>query len=207
MDLDIMISVFKVQRILVLYSLPVNLIRQYLFCARIPYFMEVQKLNPSYPLWVKQGSEYHDRQTKLMNRRTLERFNLTDATVEYNVHLSSEKIGLHGKVDALLITDESVIPVEFKMTLKKPSWGHIMQLVAYGILAEEKYGKPCIQGFILHDKRGKTLPIEISNDKKHRLLNLIQEIKNSFESVLPSSPASITQCTQCEFYVHCNDRE
>lgn len=114
---------------------------------------------------------------------------------------------MHGILDSMLIDDNYIYPIEFKMTHKKPTYGHIMQLVAYTMLAEEYFDKKCNTAFILIGDKGKTIPVIIDQSKKDALLSLLEKIRESFEDILPYSAASVSQCSQCEFLSHCNDRE
>src|SRR3989344_8100597 len=101
------------------YSLPVHLLRQHVFCPRIPYFIEGLGITPEAPLWVQQGQDYHARQEQLSRDRTLKRFGLEHATRQFRVHLSSTRLGTHGIADALLETATEVYPVEFKTELSE----------------------------------------------------------------------------------------
>src|SRR5690625_3753846 len=137
-------------------SLPASLIRQHVFCPRIPFYNEVLSINPGDRPWQSQGVSYHKRQEMLVRRRRLERFGLSEATLKTNISLYSEKKSLHGICDALLINEEQVVPLEFKLSSSfQPRRGHILQLAAYGVLAEEQFGKPCVQMFILYGDKGK----------------------------------------------------
>lgn len=190
-----------------LFDIPIYLIRQHLFCPRIPFFLEIQKRKPILPLWVTQGSYHHDKQKKLMNRRTLARFGLENADTFFDVPLSSEEYNFHGIADAVIVDEKHVYPIEHKLHGKHPAYSQIMQLVAYAILAEKKYKRPCTTGFILFENRGKTHSIQIDMEKRNKLLGILQIIRNNLEGVLPSSSASMHQCSQCEFLTYCNDRE
>lgn len=189
------------------YSLPINLIRQYCFCPRIPYFQELLKLNTSKPEWVKQGEELHVRQEKLFKHRTLKRFNLVQAEQKFNVFVSASDLQLHGMIDSLLFGDEEIYPIEFKLSGYKPTKGQILQLTAYAMVAEHQYKLTCKKGFILFENKGTTHSIDFKPDDKERVVMIRDTILENLEkSYFPDSPATPAQCTQCEYLNHCNDR-
>ena len=190
------------------YSLPVNLLTQFHFCPRIPYFQELLKMKPFYPQWVKQGRSFHEAQEKVFQHRTLKRFGLQKAEQKFNIEVQSQKLHLHGILDSLLVTKKAIFPVEFKLSERKPSKGQIIQLTAYAMLIEESMQLPCQKGFLLIGKKGKCYPIEFTDFYKNKVLETKNKILDSFEkSYLPDSSASLSQCYQCEYLNYCNDRE
>ncbi len=189
------------------FSLPISLLRQYCFCPRIPYFQELLKLNPPKPVWVKQGEDLHENQERTFKHRTLKRFDLVQAKQEFNVFVSASDLQLHGTVDSLLISDEEIYPIEFKLSGYKPTKGQVLQLTAYAMVAEYQYNLSCRQGFILFESRGKTYPIVFTPKDKEQVIVVRDHILSDLEkSYLPNSPATPAQCTQCEYLNHCNDR-
>ncbi|MBU4070826.1 MAG: CRISPR-associated protein Cas4, partial [Candidatus Thermoplasmatota archaeon] len=62
----------------------------------------------------------------------------------------SEKYGLAGRPDYVLMVDEEHIPVEIKTgrVPKGPLFSHILQVAAYCILIEEEFGVPPSHGVI-----------------------------------------------------------
>lgn len=192
-----------------LSSLPASLIRQHVFCPRIPFYNEVLSINPGDRPWQSQGVSYHERQEMLVKRRRLEQFGLSRATLKTNVSLYSAEKGLHGICDALLISDEKLVPLEFKLTSTfKPRRGHILQLAIYGVLAEEQLGKPCEQMFILYGDKGKMHRVKLNQTLRSDLMRVVQAMKENLKSpLLPASPATNAQCGQCEYLNFCADRE
>ena len=184
----------------------VNMIRQYLFCRRIPFLQTHLEFKPPEKRWMEKGSEFHEKQTKLFKYRGLQRFGIDKATKYFNTYLYSEKYNLSGVQDLFLELDEAVIPVEFKLH-SNISKGHIYQTVAYAILGEEHFLKSSEKGFILFEKSGKVKQIEISPDLKIKTISIIEEIRTILEKdTIPHTSASIRQCSQCEYINYCNDR-
>ena len=189
------------------YSLPISLIRQYLFCPRIPYYQEIMRLNPARPIWVKQGNEYHQQQQRLFKDRTLKRFGLNTAKLSFNVEVNHEELGIHGIADCFIETPDKIYPVEFKLYGNKPTKSQIYQTIAYGLALAHTLQKPFDTAFILFEKKGKTHKIDVNNKLKQKVINQIDKIQNMLkDGNKPDSSASQQQCTQCEFVNYCNDR-
>lgn len=189
------------------YKLPIHLIRQYLFCPRVVYFLEVLNIPKVSPIWVKEGETHHKKQAELFKRRTLARFGLESAEFKSNVNLSHDEFDFYGICDALIVSNTHTYPIEIKLHGTKPTYAQKMQLIAYGILAERKYAKTFDLGFILFEKHGKTIPVNIANDDKKEVIVLAKEIINMIKIArLPYSSADEEKCTQCEFENYCNDR-
>lgn len=188
------------------YSLPISYCRQYLFCARIPYFLEVLGIKPSQPNWITQGNAYHKKQIILSKHRTLSRYGFDKEEIFFDIKVRSVAQNFHGIIDAIIITSEEIVPIEFKLS-EKISRGHIMQVVGYAIAAEEFFEKKCQICFLLIGKKGKAHLIEITPDLRMEYYRLLEKINDSFKSsIMPHSSATIHQCSQCEFINFCNDR-
>ena len=188
------------------YKLPIHLIRQYLFCPRVVYFLEVLNIPKVSPIWVKEEA-HHKKQTELFKRRTLSRFGLIDAEFKNNVTLSGDDLNFYGICDGLIVSQTHIYPVEIKLHGDKPTKAQRMQLIAYGILAEKKFAKTFDLGFVLYEKNGKTVPIKVSENDKQEVITKVNEIiEMILVGKLPYSSADDEKCTQCEFENYCNDR-
>lgn len=189
------------------YKIPIHLIRQYLFCPRVVYYLEVLNIPKQTPLWVSEGEEFHKSISKLLKRRTLSKFGVKSALFEENVSLAYKDYRFYGICDGLIFTDVNIIPIEMKLHGTKPTYSQKMQLVAYGILAEKIYEKEFNIGFILYEKRSKNIPLNIIEDDKRNLLKIVDDIIFLIEKgLLPNSSADEKKCLQCEFENYCNDR-
>jgi len=190
----------------VLFNVPVNLIRQWCYCPRIVYYIEFTDFPVKYPLWVHQGEHFHVEEGRLWQRRNLTRFGLSDGAIHLNMSMHSDSLGIHGIADMVIETTDAVLPVEFKLDKSVQKRGGILQLVAYGLLAEEHYHKSCNQGFLTEGKSIVNL-IPFNDTLRRDLHAQINGIRQMIQAgVKPDSSASIAQCTICEYLNHCNDR-
>ena len=188
-------------------SIPASLLRQQLFCPRIPFFQEIMGFTPEQPFWVAQGNSFHSRQKKLSSFRGFSRFALEKGKNHFDCTMCSEKLGLHGVADLVIETDNEIFPVDFKTEHKKIYKGQVLQVIAYGQLASEHFGKPFCKAFILSEKQGKTIAYNFDASWQILLNETIEKIRNIFKKgIMPDSPASRKKCIQCEYLNFCNDR-
>ena len=189
------------------YSIPIRFLRHYCFCPRIPYLVELAGVNPVNTLWVQQGIDYHKRLEKLMKRRTLKYFHLEAPVIHLQVALKSEIYKIHGLADCLLEDENEVVPVEFKAQMSTLQRGTIMQLIGYGLLAEERFKKPFKKAFVIVGEGRKIIPIKLTEYDLQQFRGVLEQLKSSLKGgVFPASSATDRQCAQCEYLRFCNDR-
>ena len=195
---------------MILSSVPVSLLRQYCFCPRIPYFVLVKGIQPVETPWMKQGESYHEKQTLLNKRRSLERYDLEgNIRIEHRVSLRSELLRLHGICDAILLkNDQPMAIVEFKSRRKaKLNMGEVIQMVAYSMICEVEFGQKFPFGYILSGDKGNVKQVFIRPESKHKVFKIRDALIAQCEDcLLPSSSASSLQCGQCEYLNFCADR-
>lgn len=186
----------------------VNLFRQYLFCPRIVYFSLLTNIKPIYPKHVKMGEDYHTLQDKLESSRNFKKLKIDFIDKISNKYLEDTELEICGKVDLGFVTNEEVFPVEFKFTEnKKPSYGHAIQLFAYGLLMKKKFVKDLNSGFIISSNNLKTTKIEFTKTIERDFFKILQEINTIVENGnFPDSSADGNKCYQCEYLNYCNDR-
>lgn len=188
-------------------SLPISLIRQFLFCQRIPYFSEVLGIRGVKPTWVKTGNQFHSKQVILSKQRTLKRFDLDEGKIHFDINLTSENIGIHGICDGLIETEEEVVPIEIKNSASL-TFATKLQVIGYGLVAEEVFNKKLQIGFALLGPKGKAQLIEISIEERDLFFKELEKLQNVINKrVMPESDATNVKCAQCEYLNFCNDRE
>lgn len=189
-----------------LSSIPVNLIRQWCYCPRVVYYMELTNISVYRPIWVKQGEDFHQLEEKLWQRRNLSRFKLASGKTYHNLMIRDDESGLHGIVDMAVETDESVYAVEFKLSASSKKRGDILQLAAYAMLLEKQFSKPSPVAFLVG--KGKVLhTIEMGEEKYKEVMAIADAIRKMLQRGLkPESSATVVQCCACEYVNFCNDR-
>lgn len=114
------------------------------------------------------------------------KFGATHGDVTYVDHpeakaelLVSERYGLRGRPDYILTEGDLIIPVEVKTgrTPRGPLFSHILQIAAYCMLVEERYGKAPPHGVIRYE--GASHEIEYNEDLKKLLLGKLEEMRRA----------------------------
>lgn len=189
-----------------LSSVPVNLIRQWCYCPRVVYYMELMETPVHRPIWMKQGEDFHRLEEALWKRRNLSRFNLSLGKICHNLSIRNDALGLHGIVDMAIETDEAVYAVEFKLSPNNKKRGDILQLAAYAMLLEKHFSKPSPAGFLVG--KGKMLhAIDMDMTRRQEVLSTADEIRRMLRrGMKPESSATAVQCCACEYVNFCNDR-
>ena len=191
-----------------LREFPASLVRQYLFCPRIPYFVELLGIKANSPLWVQQGTDHHTREAKLFQRRDLSRFGISDGRVELNTQVSSKRLGVHGVADMAILGRDKGTILEFKLDKRSIHRGAVFQLTCYLIAAAETFGMEFSRGFFVFGTRGKSFSVDIDQKIIDDLERTLDQMREMFAvEILPHSSATAAQCGQCEFIQRCNDRD
>lgn len=85
--------------------------------------------------------------------------------------LSSERLGLSGKLDLLILTPDACFPVDFKDTEGGLRQNHRVQLAAYALLAEEAFRRPAPEAFVFLVPLKKVVAIELTDaDRRHAMV-------------------------------------
>ena len=65
----------------------------------------------------------------------------------------------------------------------------------------------CQTGFILYESKGKTHQINFDKKRIQQVIIIRDKILSDLDnSYMPDSPATPSQCTQCEYLNYCDDR-
>ncbi|MFQ5904232.1 MAG: CRISPR-associated protein Cas4, partial [Candidatus Binatia bacterium] len=125
-----------------------NDIKQYFYCPRIVFYqysMPVEKK----PTWKMERGKIEEEETdRLEKRRKLTAYRLAEGKRQFHVWLSSERLGLTGKLDLVIDSSEGFFPVDFKFTSGRPHKNHIFQLCGYALLLEDRYRRQVNRGFV-----------------------------------------------------------
>src|ERR1035437_101902 len=121
--------------------------------------------------------------------------------------LVSHRHGLTGKPDYISREGEELIPVERKSRSVSATGayeGEILQVAAYCLLVEERFGKPVRRGQLLYQNRSVEIPFD--DELRVRLLDALAELKSAdVMSDVPRSHNSPAGCRGCGFRQACRD--
>ncbi|MEM3112483.1 MAG: CRISPR-associated protein Cas4 [Candidatus Anstonellales archaeon] len=193
--------------------LTVGDIKQYFYCPRIVYFNYFMPDFRPVTYKMEEGKLRQKEEERLEKRRTISRFELgpkeeIKAIKLFNLKLNSQRLSLSGLLDMALILEKEVIPVDFKDGSFSKSHSvalhHKYQLMAYGLLLEEIYGKVSLRGFIHSLEDGRTRSVPFSDGAKVFLKGKIRKIRRMIlDEDFPDETPYKGRCRECEFKPVC----
>lgn len=142
----------------------------------------------------------------IQNYQGIELWNNLTPKYLSEVPVYSENLQLKGRIDRIMISNESIIPYELKTRESDKIWpSDEVQLTAYAMLAQEKYNKE-IPLTILEAGNTKH-KLLITPEMKLRVKQLISEIQCLFEPEAKSAkfPDSFAKCKSCYHKKVCDE--
>ncbi len=117
--------------------------------------------------------------------------------------LFSDKLKLVGKPDYIVKQGQTYIPVEIKKgNHTNPFQSHIIQLIAYCCLVEERYNTKVPYGVLIYEDY--QIKIPYSEDKKKELLEVMKIMRTQKD--FKRNHNSINKCRACGFSHVCEDK-
>lgn len=179
-------------------------LKQYIYCPRIIYWYYCSpiKFHQSYKMeW---GAEQHKDEQRKEIRRSLERYELSEAVQHFEYPIDNNI--LTGKLDLLLISGNTYVPVEYKFTRTSNVFSHKIQLYGYALLLEEVFKTKVKFGFLYYPRLKELEKITINASHFDKVRDIIKSVEKIVEDVyLPDVEVSENKCYSCEFYLFCND--
>ncbi|MEO8679986.1 MAG: type I-MYXAN CRISPR-associated endonuclease Cas1 [Vicinamibacterales bacterium] len=133
-----------------------------------------------------------------------------------SLDLSSESLGLQGKVDCLRRRDGSYLPYEHKRGRptrdadnEPEEWpSDRLQLIAYAVLLEETFGQPIPEGRIRYHAENATVRVPIDDQARTDLRKAISEARRLRETVQrPPITDNSRLCEKCSLAPVCLPEE
>lgn len=189
-----------------LLPLRVNDLKQYEYCPRIVFYNTVMPLDRKVTFKMQRGTEAEFHLDALEKRRSLRRYKLGDGERRFHVWLHSERLGLSGKMDLLIVSSQGYFPVDFKYTRGRPHRNHISQLAGYAVLAEEQYQTTIETAFIYLVPVGELVAIKITKELKEEVSDRLSSMREMIlDEILPPPTQVRARCAECEFRNYCGD--
>lgn len=193
-------------------SFRVSDLKQYFFCPRIVYYHYclpgVRPVTFKMQTGREEGRAEHARE----ERRSLKAYRLRRGERFFDLLLSSTRLGLHGKLDLAIKTDDNkdttleAIPVDYKLTPGRVVTHFVLQVVAYGMLLEEAWGIPVQRGFLYLIPARRAREIAITSPLREQVRQAVQAMKGIVvREAMPPPPRQRGKCRMCEFRRFCND--
>ncbi|RLI53267.1 MAG: CRISPR-associated protein Cas4 [Candidatus Thorarchaeota archaeon] len=174
-------------------------VKQYVFCPRVTYFTRVMHLKPIMGSQQEAGRQSHNNVAALERRRKRPLKSELPFIVrerEFEKSLESERLGVRGRIDLLLVTDlGEMIPVEIKMMTSHRGqvlFDHKYQLVLLGLLIEDTYGCIVRRGIVHYLNDEKTVIVPFTASLKRRTEKIVNRIREMLHT--ESMPEPRREC-------------
>ncbi len=194
--------------------IPVRALNQVTYCPRLYYLEYVESIMPINE-HVEDGLFQHRRisDPELENRTRKEGLALHTRSVA----LSSEKLGITGKLDLIEERNGTILPIEYKRS-KAPQyenspgyWANdAIQLCAQAMLLEEEYGKSITYGILYYIASKSRVEVLIDLNLREKTLAAIRQIKDLSARDTPPEPLPDDlryRCSGCSLLTICQPEE
>jgi len=182
-------------------------IKQWPYCPRVVYFTYLlpQRARPT-TYKMDEGKLEHQRTAELEERRSLRAYGLSSGVRHFDVALTSDRLGLRGRLDMAIETPLEAIPVDFKNSEGKVGLNHKYQLTAYALLVEEAWRRPVRRGFIYLVPQKRAQEIAITSNMRGWVKKALREVRQMLAAESMPPPTRMRwRCVDCEFRNYCDD--
>jgi CRISP-associated protein Cas1 len=195
--------------------IPVRALNQVTYCPRLYYLEYVEAVMPINE-HVEDGIFQHRRvdDPALQHRSRKE----GDALHTRSVQISSERLGISGKLDLVEEKDRAVYPVEYKRGCgppgdngRPPYWDNdAVQLCAQALLLEEELGVPVPRGILYYIGSKSRVEVLLDDDLRTKTLQAIRSIRELSDRDTPPEPLPSElrhRCFGCSLATVCQPEE
>lgn len=181
-------------------------LKQWSYCRRIPFYRHVQPVTAARTYKMERGKAAQAAVEALERRRRFREYGLADGERRFDVAVRSARLGLSGRIDLLVLTSTGCFPVDFKDTEGGVRRNHRMQLTAYAMLAEERFGLPVTAAFVYLVPTNDVVRVPISDEDRAAVACALHDLRAMIRSeMLPEPTAVRARCTACEYQNYCAD--
>lgn len=181
-------------------------LKQWAYCPRIPFYHHVLPVRPAPTYKMSRGTNVQGAVEALERRRGFRGYGMREGERRFGIWLHSERLGLSGKLDLLILTADACYPVDFKDTAGGPRRNHRLQLAAYALLAEGTFHRPAADGFIYLVPERRIVPLSLTEGDRDDVRQALADIRRMIErEALPNPTPVRARCAACEFQNYCGD--
>ncbi|MGH7320333.1 MAG: CRISPR-associated protein Cas4 [Candidatus Rokuibacteriota bacterium] len=181
-------------------------LKQWAYCPRIPFYRHVVPVRPVATFKMRRGKEVQAAVEALERRRGFRAYGVRDGERRFSVWLRSDRLGLSGKLDLLVLTPDACYPVDFKDTEGGVRRNHRVQLAAYALLAEEAFGRPAPEGFIYLVPVRQVVRVPLEDADREAVVRALADIRRMIgEQRMPEPTPVRARCQACEYRNFCAD--
>ena len=181
-------------------------LKQWAYCQRIPFYRYVLPVTPAPTYKMQRGRDVQPAVEALERRRGFRSYGLETGQRHFGIWLSSERLGLSGKLDLLIVTDGACFPVDFKDTEGGLRRNHRVQLAAYALLAEDAFRRPVPEAFVYLVPEKKVVGIALSEADRRQAEDDLASMRRMIAAEeMPAATSVRARCQVCEFQNFCGD--
>ncbi len=192
------------------FSLRVIDLKQYAYCPRVVFYDYcLPSLRPT-TFKMEAGIRAQDRVNGLEERRSLRAYGVETGTRHFHVSVQSAALGCTGQIDLVVETrDEGrhrLIPVDFKLSRKRPGRHFQLQLACYGLMLEEMWQLPVEEGYLYLIPKKESVRIPLTVRLRNEARRKLAEVREMIVTQRTPPPTKQrAKCVDCEFRRFCND--
>lgn len=186
--------------------LRVNDLKQHAYCPRIVFYQYAMPVAKKATFKMERGKTIEPRIEDLERRRKLRRYGLDRGERQFQVWLTSARLGLSGRLDLLIKTPDALYPVDFKDTVEPVRYNHHVQLCAYALLIEDTFPVTVPAGFIYRVPRHDVSAVTMTENLRRDTVECLREIRAMIRTERMPPPTKLrARCTDCEYRNYCGD--
>jgi CRISPR-associated exonuclease Cas4 len=175
------------------------------YCARISWFAYVLGMRQRGTVKTEHGREEHERWQRREEERRREGARVRTQRKLVSVEVTSERLMLRGRMDALIDETGVPAPYEVKATAAplRPWPGQVLQLGAYALLLEERYGRAVDRGYLHYLEGDVVREVGIGEAERAAVLEVLASLQEvvTTEAMPPRAPAA--RCRDCVYRKIC----
>ncbi|MEJ5308648.1 MAG: CRISPR-associated protein Cas4 [Anaerolineae bacterium] len=181
-------------------------LKQYAYCPRIVYYRYCLPAIRPITYKMEQGRESQGDEEDRERRRSLRTYGLTEGERYFNLDVTSEALGLRGRIDLAIRCPTEAIAVEYKDSPGRTGPHILLQLATYGVLLEEAWGVPARRGFIYFIPARRAREVALTTALRGEVERVRLAIQTMIRTeAMPAPPSQRAKCEICEFRRFCND--
>lgn len=174
---------------------------EFMYCPRFTYFMKCLGISQHEEkrFKVQMGREIHDKRAS-QNKEYL-RKKIGSVSRQTDVSIQSRKWLIRGKIDEVhWLSDGTLAPLDYKFAPydEKIYETYKQQLILYGLMIEEVYGKIVNRGYLVYCRDGnKLVDMQIRDSDKSEALEYLGNFKKVLNGYFPRATKYKARCVDC----------
>jgi CRISPR-associated protein Cas1 len=179
--------------------LPISSVAEVAYCPRNFYYRVVEGARDTNVHMIEGSGE--------AERRAMRQHLARADTDEWReVWVTSERLGIIGKVDALR-RGETLVPVEFKHGELRDSLHDDIQVAALGLALEEETGESIVEGVIYYGGSKRSRRVLLDDTLRDAVMQMIRQARSIVDSGSIPPPVADERCYGCALFARCQPEE